>query len=235
MVSLTSQLIAPSSSRRISKRDRQAADAGAIALPGRQLVGEDRHEHQVVDAEHDLQHHQGQESHPGGGVGKPVECEHGSAPRAPGSSLQVALHYTGQPSRRPDKWALRRAARDGASLAATPVTVGAHAASRRVTHHARIARYVNTAADVFAAPAAATAGHRACRPPGLGEAVGLLALYFGLQLLVAACVGHVAGLLRRLAHRVSPRRRAASRVARAWCSRRTGRSGPAHRLSPRPR
>ncbi|MNV09923.1 hypothetical protein D3C71_1004320 [compost metagenome] len=43
----------------------------AVALVRRQLVGQDRDEHQVVDAENDLQHDQGCKAHPYRGVSQP--------------------------------------------------------------------------------------------------------------------------------------------------------------------
>ncbi|CPJ10356.1 Uncharacterised protein [Bordetella pertussis] len=52
---------------------RQAYHARAVALVRGQLVGQDGDEHQVVDAQHDLQHDQGRQPQPGGGVGHPFE------------------------------------------------------------------------------------------------------------------------------------------------------------------
>ena len=57
-------------------QDQRAADAdparpGAVLL--RQLVGQDRDEDEIVDAEHDLHHDQGDERRPGGGIGG--ECQ----------------------------------------------------------------------------------------------------------------------------------------------------------------
>ncbi|MNI09135.1 hypothetical protein D3C73_621890 [compost metagenome] len=46
----------------------QADEACTVALLGWQLVGEDGDKHQVVDAEHQLQHDQCQQAQPGGGV-----------------------------------------------------------------------------------------------------------------------------------------------------------------------
>jgi hypothetical protein len=50
---------------------RQADHPRAVALVRRQLVGKDRDEHQVVDAENDLQHDQGCKAHPYRGVSQP--------------------------------------------------------------------------------------------------------------------------------------------------------------------
>ena len=48
------------------RRDAQLPGAGPLRL--RQFVGQDRDEDQIVDAEHDLQHHQRQQRDPGGRV-----------------------------------------------------------------------------------------------------------------------------------------------------------------------
>ncbi len=69
-VSWTMTAIVPSSaSRRISAQaDADPARPDALMLG--QLVGQDRDEDQVVDAEHHLHHDQGRERHPGGGIGR---------------------------------------------------------------------------------------------------------------------------------------------------------------------
>ena len=47
------------------QRQRQADDAGPVALLGRELVSQNGNKHQVVDTEHQLQHDQRQQAKPG--------------------------------------------------------------------------------------------------------------------------------------------------------------------------
>jgi hypothetical protein len=69
--------------------DAEAAGPGPLVLG--QLVGEDRDEDQVVDAEHDLHHDQRDEGHPGGRVGEQGEqVVHGSS----GVPLDIARRGT---------------------------------------------------------------------------------------------------------------------------------------------
>ncbi|MCY1433335.1 hypothetical protein D9M71_493620 [compost metagenome] len=53
------------------QRQPQTDQPRAVALLGRQLVGKDGDEHQVVDAQHDFQDDQGQQPHPGRRIGDP--------------------------------------------------------------------------------------------------------------------------------------------------------------------
>ena len=50
------------------QRQRQADNARLIALLRRQFVGQNGDEHQVVDAQHDFQHHQRKQPRPNRGV-----------------------------------------------------------------------------------------------------------------------------------------------------------------------
>jgi hypothetical protein len=50
---------------------RQADQACAVALVRRQFVGQDGDENQVVDAEHDFEHDECEQSRPDGGVEQP--------------------------------------------------------------------------------------------------------------------------------------------------------------------
>ena len=55
-------------------REAEADDPGAVALLRRQPLDEDRDEDDVVDAEHDLEHRQGQQGDPRLGVGQQVHA-----------------------------------------------------------------------------------------------------------------------------------------------------------------
>lgn len=79
------------------QRQRQAEDPGAVAQVRRQLVGEDRDEHQVVDAEDDLQHDQGRQAEPGSRVSYPfhVRLPPGPAGRRAGATLHGAAAAAG--------------------------------------------------------------------------------------------------------------------------------------------
>ena len=67
-VSCTMNEIVASSTSRMIKRRADAEPAGARLLLLRQLVGQDRDEDQIVDAEHDLEHDQRQQRTQAGSV-----------------------------------------------------------------------------------------------------------------------------------------------------------------------
>ena len=80
--------------------EREAHEAGPVAPLRGQLVGEDRDEDQVVDAEHDLQHDEGAEPEPGGRVADPAEQVHrvapGSVERLDRAPMQVGHAFKGR-------------------------------------------------------------------------------------------------------------------------------------------
>ena len=85
-VSVTIQEMPASSPKRMMSASERPITR-AVALVRRQLVGEDRDEDQVVDAEHDLEHDEGAETEPRGGVIDPGEVFHADQPCPPNTVM----------------------------------------------------------------------------------------------------------------------------------------------------